>query len=74
MGEDEMSYPRITVKPADLRKKYVSAWKKNYNQMSEDERNYRENRKKRRKKEMRKLEQRQMQKKLQQMRKTGRNQ
>ena len=84
MGEDEMSYqiptrPRITVKPADLRSNIVSAWKftiskKSYEQMSEDERNYREILKKRRNKQMRKLEQRRMQKKLQQMRKTGRNQ
>ena len=62
-----MSYPRITVKPADLRKKIMEGW-------SEDERNYREILKKRRNKQMRKLEQRRMQKKLQQMRKTGRNQ
>ena len=58
MGEDEMSYPRITVNPADLRKKIVGRM----TPMSEDERNYRENREKRRKKQMRKLEQRRMQK------------
>ena len=72
MGEDEMSYPRLTVKPADLRKKYVSFGEQS--PMSEDERNHREILKKRRNKQMRKLEQRRMQKKLQQMRRTGRNQ